>query len=81
MKNSVIIIVEKTMQNYFSDENKLIEMLDKHDKISELMNYQEVLLDKKLFLNLQKQKIPNCVQLGTLWRRERDLNPRSSCPD
>lgn len=57
MKNSVIIIVEKTMQNYFSDENKLIEMLDKYDKISELMNYQEVLLDKKLFLNLQKQKL------------------------
>ena len=57
MKNSVIIIVEKTMQNYFSDENKLIEMLDKYDKISNLMTYQEVLLDKKLFLNLQKQKL------------------------
>ena len=44
------------MQSFEEIKNNLNEIYNKYSKLCELLTYEEVLLDKKLFLNFQKQK-------------------------
>lgn len=44
------------MQNNITNEKNLINLTEKYHKLCDLLTYEEVLVDKKLYLNLEKQK-------------------------
>ena len=44
------------MQSFLDNVLRFEEINNKYNKLCELLTYEEVLLDKKLFLNYQKQK-------------------------
>lgn len=48
---------KENIMNNRIEIDKLIPLKKKYDRLTELLTYEEVLLDKKLFLNFEKQQI------------------------